>query len=83
MKSMDKELFWLSCRKHSNELIAKDVWYCLFEEDLGPENSAYKELKKCWPDMDTTADAEILLLDNIPEQEREKFVQFYTKISNK
>ena len=33
--------------------------------------------------MDTSADAEILLLDNIPEQEREKLVEFYTKILNK
>ena len=35
------------------------------------------------PEMDTIPDAESLRLDNIPEQEREKFVQFYTKILNK
>ena len=83
MKSMDKELFWSSCRKHSHELLAKDAWYCLFQEDLGPENSAYKELKKCWPEMDTTPNANVLLLDNNEEQVREKLVEFYTKILNK
>ena len=37
MKDLGRLVFFLACRHHICELIAKACWYAVFEEDLGPE----------------------------------------------
>ena len=37
MKQLGRPVFFLACRHHVCELIAKACWYALFEEDLSPD----------------------------------------------
>ena len=51
--SLDRPLFWLACRDHVSELIAKACWYELFDDDLGPDNSFFVDFEKQWKNIDT------------------------------
>ena len=52
-------LLWLACCHHIDELIAKDCWYELFEEDLGPNNSFFEAFEAQWPELRTDSNVPI------------------------
>jgi hypothetical protein len=47
-------VLWFGCRHHVPELMAKAVWYTLFEEDLSPTNKFFDFVKESWPNNDRT-----------------------------
>ena len=38
---LGRPVLWFGCRHHVPELMAKVVWYTLFDEDLGPTNKFF------------------------------------------
>ena len=48
----EKKVFWFGCRHHVPELIAKAVWYFIFDADQGPDSKAYQQVKDVWSDLD-------------------------------
>ena len=59
--------------------MAKASWYCIFEEDPGPENVMMKEFAKDWPNLDTSPEAEVFTLsEDLPG--KQEAVEFYKKI---
>ena len=51
---LGRPVVWFGCRHHVPELIAKAVWYTLFEEDLGPTNKFFDFVREAWPELDTS-----------------------------
>ena len=47
-------VLWFGCCHHFPELIAKAVWYTLFEEDLGPTNKFFDFVREAWAELDTS-----------------------------
>ena len=59
---LDRPVFYLACRHHVAEIMAKDCWYELFYDDLGPENEFFNEFKREFPNLNTTADTPTKIL---------------------
>ena len=76
---LGRPVLWLGCRHHIGELIAKAVWYTLFEEDLEPENKFFASIRKQWESIDTSPGATIRTLDGSLAM-REEALQFYEKV---
>ena len=54
----EEKVFWFGCRHHIPELIVGATWYLLFEDDPGPDNKAYQQVKDAWPELDTSPTAQ-------------------------
>ena len=63
MKELGRPVLFLACRHHVCELIAKSCWYALFEEDLGPENKFFSQIKNDWSSIEADSESDILTLD--------------------
>ena len=59
MKSLGKVVFFCGCRHHVCELVAKNCWYTLFEEDLSPDCKFFMEVQEGLATVDTSNEAEI------------------------
>ena len=55
-ESLDRPVLWLACRHHVADIMAKECWYELFEDDLGPENGFFNVFNTAWPSLNTSAD---------------------------
>ena len=80
---LGRPVFWLGCRHHVMELIAKATWYELFSEDLGPDNAFFVHFKNVWPDLNTTADTPTRKLNIHSRHLRElkhSALEFYSSI---
>ena len=58
-----RPVFYFACRHHIGEVMAKDSWYELFEEDLSPDNAFFVEFKRKWSELDTTPDIATKMLN--------------------
>ena len=45
-------VLWFGCRHHVPELMAKDVWYTLFDEELTPQKKFFDTVKSSWANLD-------------------------------
>ena len=52
---LGRPVLWLACRHHVAEVMAKECWYTLFEDDLGPENSFFNAFKSAWSSLNKSA----------------------------
>ena len=74
LKELDRPIFFLGCRHHVSELIVKASWYCLFEADLSPDCQFFSEIKATWSSIDTSSEAEIIILDKELEGREEALI---------
>ena len=82
MKSMAKVVFFCGCRHHVCELVAKNCWYTLFEEDLSPDCKFFMEVKELLADVDTSNEAEITeLTGNLFK--KEEAIEYYKWLLSK
>ena len=59
--------------------MAKASWYCLFEEDPGPDNRMMKGFRNFWPKVDSSPDVEVVaLVQDLPG--KEDAINFYRNI---
>ena len=78
-KFLERPVFFLACRHHVSELIAKACWYCIFEADLTPDCKFFLEIKKDWDTIDTTSEANFKTLSlEIPG--RTQALEFYREL---
>ena len=63
LKELGRPVFFLACRHHVCELIAKACWYSIFEADLSPECKFFSDIKEDWKNFDTSSEAIIVTLD--------------------
>ena len=70
-------VMWFGCRHHVPELMAKAVWYTLFDEDLGPTNKFFDFVKNSWDEIDTSLPVTVLDGDLFNKQEA---LEFYREI---
>ena len=77
-------LFFFGCRHHWTELIAKDLWYKLFDVDLSPECAFFNSIKLRWEEMDTSGQTPLRQIDVMElaelEEWREESIIFYKDI---
>ena len=78
-KILGRHIFFLGCRHHISELIVKAVWYCIFEEDLCPDNKFFSDVRAEWSSLDTSPEAEFLTLDENTSG-REEALLFYKEM---
>ena len=70
-------VLWFGCRHHVPELMAKAVYYTLFDEDMGPTNKFFDFVKNSWDDIDT--DLPINVLGGEPYN-KEGALSFYREV---
>ena len=63
LKELGRPVFFLACRHHVSELIAKACWYSIFEADLSPECKFFRDVKDNWKNFDTSSEAVIITLE--------------------
>ena len=63
MQGLGIPVFFLACRHHVSELMAKACWYAIFEADLSPDNQFFCVVKNDWKNFDTSSEAVIVTLD--------------------
>ena len=78
-KELGRHIFFLGCRHHISELIVKAVWYCMFEQDLSPDNKFFSNIREVWDDLDTSPEAKFFVLDKNTFG-REEALQFFQQI---
>ena len=59
--------------------MAKDCWYELFEQDLGPENQFFAEFQNSWSDLNTSSEfgTKKLVVNRHLEKLKEDAITFY------
>ena len=84
-KFLKKPIFFLACRHHVSELIAKACWYSIFESDLSPDVKFFIDVKDDWESIDTSSQAKFKTLDvDIPGRtEALNFLRDSLKAKNK
>ena len=55
---LGRPVFFLACRHHVSELIAKACWYCIFEADLSPDCKFFVDIKKDWANIDSCSEVQ-------------------------
>ena len=80
---LERPVLWLACRHHLAEIMAKECWYELYEDDLGPDNLHFVEFKSLWPNLNTDSDVPTKRL-NISNRHLRKLkdeaIEFYEDI---
>ena len=61
---VDKKLFYLACRHHILEHVARAVWKSLFGEIRGPENKMFATFKEAWSGLDKQSPIQLLKIEN-------------------
>ena len=79
MKELGVPVFFLACRHHVSELIAKACWYSIFEADLSPDNQFFSMVKDDWKNFDTSSEAVIVTLDE-DLVGRDEALDYYRKL---
>ena len=80
---LERPVLWLACRHHVAEIMAKDCWYELYEDDLSPDNAFFVEFKHIWPELDTSSDTLTKKLNSVSRhltELREEAIEFYQHI---
>ena len=78
-KWLSRPVFFMGCRHHTSELLAKGSWHAVFDEDLSPENKLMSAFKLLWEELDTSPDAEVFTLtEDLPG--KEEAIKFYLDI---
>ena len=75
-------MLWLACRHHVAEIMAKECWYELFEEDLGPDNGLFVQLEESWSDLNMSSDVPTMKLNNISRHlvnMKDEAIDFYNQ----
>ena len=79
---LGRPCMWYGCRHHVAELLAKDAWYAVFEDDLSPTNSFFESVKSAWDQLDTGSTAKINTLEGDIFM-KEQALTFYKDVLNK
>ena len=74
-----RPMSFLACRHHMMELIVEAAWYCMFEEDLSPDNKFFSDIRSEWDSLDTSSEAVYMTLDKHPNG-REEALAFYKEL---
>ena len=78
-KCLDRPIFFLACRHHVGELVAKACWYSIFEADLTPDCKFFVSIKEDWENFDTSSEAEFKTLGpDVPG--REEALAYYRNL---
>ena len=84
-EKLGRAVLHFGCRHHFPELIARGVWYEIFDEDLSPDNMWFVEFKRGWSDLDTSKDAPFKKLDQVIRSRhlsdlKEEAIQSYKEV---
>ena len=74
-------LFFLGCRHHIAELIAKNPWEESYGKSPAPDVRMFVKLKEHWPEVDTSL---VVRTVKIPsEEKKEELLNFFTSLLEK
>ena len=57
-------VFYLGCRHHISELLAKNPWYAIFKKDPAPDVQMFVSIKAIWQKIDKEAPIKVINLPN-------------------
>ena len=73
-------LFYLACRHHISELLAKNPYEASFGKSAAPDVKMFLKIKQIWPEVDTSLQVRTV---KIPEEKKVELIQLFTSLLEK
>ena len=77
---LGRVVFYLACRHHCMELMAKNPFNAVVGYDPSPDVQIFRKMKDLWPSLDTSGQ---FLTFTLETEKQEDLIQTYTDILNK
>ena len=81
IRLLQRALFFLACRHHISELMAKNPWEASFGKSPAPDVRMFVKLKDHWPEVDTSLEVRTVKLPS--EQKRQELLNLFTSLLEK
>ena len=81
IRLVKQALFFLGCRHHISELLAKNPWEASFGKSPAPDVKMFIKLKENWPQVDTSLQVRTVKIPS--EEKKEKLLNLFTKLLEK
>ena len=80
IRLVKRALFFLACRHHISELLAKNPWEASFGKSPAPDVKMFVKIKEHWPEVDTSLEVRTV---NIPSEKRKELLNLFRSLLEK